>query len=315
MKRGRNVAMSRQVSTFMIGLFVAVGIIIGVSVIVWIGASQYFEKGNMYVTYFDESVQGLQRDSSVKYRGVDVGRIVKIGVAPDNKLVEVVMKINLKDAVEKNSLARLRAAGITGIVFVELDQRDPKAPDMSPKIDFATEYPIIASRPSEVRQILSGIYEVVDKIHGVDFRGISDQIKLTAKAADDFLAGRRMKQILANLESSTMALNRSMTRLDKITSEGNLEDTLSEAKQTLSEARSFITGVKNDLQAMKLSNTADKANQAVDILDRTVRSAAVDIQTSTENIRRASDNLDRLLERLDANPSELIFGRKPEQRR
>jgi phospholipid/cholesterol/gamma-HCH transport system substrate-binding protein len=306
--------MARQVSTFMIGLFVAVGIIIGVSVIVWIGASQYFEKGSMYVTYFDESVQGLQRDSSVKYRGVDVGRIVKISVAPDNKLVEVVMKINLKDDVEKNSIAQLRAAGITGIVFVELNQRDPKAPDLSPKITFPAEYPIIPSRPSDIRQILAGIYEVIEKIHQVDFRGISDQIKMTTKSADNFLAGSRMKQILANLESSTTALNRSMTRLDKIISEGNLGETLSEAKQTVSEARSFISGLKNDLQSMNLTNTADKANQAVDILDRTVRTSAVDIQTSTENIRRASDNLDRLLERLDANPSELIFGRKPEQR-
>jgi phospholipid/cholesterol/gamma-HCH transport system substrate-binding protein len=307
--------MARQVSTFMIGLFVTVGIIIGVSVIVWIGASQYFEKGNMYVTYFDESVQGLQRDSSVKYRGVDVGRIVKIGVAPDNKLVEVVMKLNLKDDVEKNSIAQLRAAGITGIVFVELNQRDPKAPDLSPKIEFAAEYPVIPSRPSEIRQILTGIYEVIDKIHQVDFRGISDQIMLMAKSADNFLAGSRMKQILSNLESSTTALNRSMTRLDKIISEGNLEGTLSEARQTLSEARSLISGVKNDVQAMKLSNTADKANQAVDVLDRTVRTSAVDIQTSTENIRRASDNLERLLERLEADPSELIFGRKPEPRR
>ena len=306
--------MARQVSTFMIGLFVAVGIIIGVSVIVWIGASQYFEKGSMYVTYFDESVQGLQRDSSVKYRGVDVGRIVKISVAPDNKLVEVVMKINLKDDVEKNSIAQLRAAGITGIVFVELNQRDPKAPDLSPKITFPAEYPIIPSRPSDIRQILAGIYEVIEKIHQVDFRGISDQIIMTTKSADNFLAGSRMKQILANLESSTTALNRSMTRLDKIISEGNLGETLSEAKQTVSEARSFISGLKNDLQSMNLTNTADKANQTVDILDRTVRTSAVDIQTSTENIRRASDNLDRLLERLDANPSELIFGRKPEQR-
>jgi len=306
---------ARQVSTFMIGLFVAVGIVIGVSVIVWIGASQYFEKGSMYVTYFDESVQGLQRDSSVKYRGVDVGRIVKISVAPDNKLVEVVMKINLKDDVEKNSIAQLRAAGITGIVFVELSQRDPHAPDLSPKINFATEYPVIPSRPSEIRQILTGISEVIDKVHEIDFRGISDQIITTAKSADNFLAGSRMKQILANMESSTAALNRSMTRLDKIISEGNLEGTFSDAKQALSEARSLIAGVKNDLQTIKLSDTADKANQVVDVLDRTVRTSAVDIQTSTENIRRASDNLDRLLERLDANPSELIFGRKPEQRR
>jgi phospholipid/cholesterol/gamma-HCH transport system substrate-binding protein len=265
----------------------------------------------MYVTYFDESVQGLQRDSSVKYRGVDVGRIVKIGVAPDNKLVEVVMKLNLKDDVEKNSIAQLRAAGITGIVFVELNQRDPKAPDLSPKIEFAAEYPVIPSRPSEIQQILTGIYEVIDKIHQVDFRGISDQIIQTTKSAENFLGGSRMKQILVNLELSTTALNRSMTRLDKIISEGNLEGTFSDAKQALSEARSLISGVKKDLQTMNLSNTADKASQAVDVLDRTVRTSAVDIQTSTENIRRASDNLDRLLERLDANPSELIFGRRP----
>lgn len=307
--------MSRQVSTFMIGLFVAVGIIIGVSVIVWIGASQYFEKGDMYVTYFDESVQGLQRDSSVKYRGVDVGRIVKIGVAPDNKLVEVAMKINLKDDVEKNSIAQLRAAGITGIVFVELDRRDPKATDLSPKIAFVAEYPVIPSRPSDVRQILSGIYEVIDKINEVDFQGISDQIILTAKSADNLLDGSRTKQIMSNLESSAVALNSSMTRLDKIISEGNLEGTLSEARQTMSEAHSLISGIKNDVQAMKLSNTADKANQAVDVLDRTMRTSAVDIQTSTENIRRASDSLERLLEGLEADPSELIFGRKPEPRR
>ena len=303
--------MARQVSTFTIGLFVTVGIIIGVSVIVWIGASQYFEKGNMYVTYFDESVQGLQRDSSVKYRGVDVGRITKIAVAPDNKLVEVVMKINLKNDVEKNSIAQLRAAGITGIVFVELSQHDPKTPDLSPMITFATEYPVIPSRPSDIKQILTGISEVIDKIHQVDFQGISDQIKMTAKSADNFLAGNRMKQIMANLESSTASLNRSMTHLDKIISDGNLEGTFSEAKQALSEARSVIVGVKNDLQSLNLSNTADKANQVVDVLDRTVRTSAVDIQTSTENIRRASDNLDQLLERLDADPSELIFGRRP----
>ena len=34
---------------------------------------KYFERGDRYVTYFDESVQGLQENSRVRYRGVDVG--------------------------------------------------------------------------------------------------------------------------------------------------------------------------------------------------------------------------------------------------
>ena len=50
---------------------------------------KYFQKGSVYVTYFDESVQGLQVDSIVKFRGVDIGTVRKIGVAPDQRLVEV----------------------------------------------------------------------------------------------------------------------------------------------------------------------------------------------------------------------------------
>ena len=53
--------MARRASTFMIGLFVTIGIIVGVSIVVWIGASQYFEKGTMYVTYLQTQLNGLKR--------------------------------------------------------------------------------------------------------------------------------------------------------------------------------------------------------------------------------------------------------------
>ena len=56
----------------MIGLFVIIGVSIGLITIIWLGAYKYFEKGGTYATYFDESVQGLQTDSTVKYRGVEV---------------------------------------------------------------------------------------------------------------------------------------------------------------------------------------------------------------------------------------------------
>jgi phospholipid/cholesterol/gamma-HCH transport system substrate-binding protein len=301
--------MARRASTFMIGLFVTIGVIIGVSIIVWIGASQYFEKGTMYVTYFDESVQGLQRDSSVKYRGVEVGRIVKISVAPDNKLIEVVMKINLKDDLARNTVTQLKAVGITGIVFVELDQQHPDAMKLSPQISFAAEYPIIPSRPSETKQILSGIYEVIDKINNVDFHGISDKIKTTAQSADDLFAGAQTKRIVSNLESSTTALDKSMKRLERIIADGNLGGAIAEARQSLTEARSLLSALNNEVKDMRLKDTAAKANQVIDALGRTARTSAVDIQTSTESLRRASESLERLLERIEANPSDLFFSR------
>ncbi len=387
--------MARQVSTFTIGLFVTFGIIIGVSAVVWVGASRYFEKGTLYVTYFDESVQGLQKDSVVKYRGVDAGRIVSIGVAPDNRLITVVMKIDLTDDLEKNTVAQLKAVGLTGIVFIELDRRDPRAADIAPRLNFPSKYPVIPSRPSEIRQILVGIDSVIDKLNKVDFQGISDQFKTTAKSADTFLAGDRMTRIMANLESSTAALDKSVTGVERIVSRGDLENTMTEARQTLAdtrallsgfktevvaklskvdfqgvseqfkataksadtflagdrmtrimanlessttaldksvtqlekivsggalagtlteaklfltESRALISGLRGELKTMRLADTGAKAHQVADAWARSSRDTTVNMQRATENLKSASENLERLIERLEAHPSDLLFG-------
>ena len=70
--------MASRASKFLIGLFVITGTMIAVIIIIWVGAADFFMSGNTYVTYFDESVQGLQADSAVKYRGVEVGKVKSI---------------------------------------------------------------------------------------------------------------------------------------------------------------------------------------------------------------------------------------------
>ena len=303
--------MVRRVSSRALGLFVTVGVILGVVAIIWVGASKYFEKGDRFVTYFNESVQGLQQDSAVKYRGVDVGRVEAIRVAPDNRLIEVVMKIRLRDEVEKNNVASLRTAGITGIVFVELDRRDPGEPDLSPRIDFASEYPIIPSRPSQLRQIFSGIDEIVEKIKQVDLEGLSKSITHSAKAAEDLLAGPRTQKVLANLESISVNLDQTMARVEKITAEGNIEGIVGETRAALVEARSLIAVTRDELKALRLAETAEKTNRIVDTLSRTSRTTARDLQVMSDNMKRSSETLERLVERLESNPSDLLFSKPP----
>jgi phospholipid/cholesterol/gamma-HCH transport system substrate-binding protein len=303
--------MVRHVSSRALGLFVTVGVILGVVAIIWVGASKYFEKGDRFVTYFNESVQGLQQDSAVKYRGVDVGRVEAIRVAPDNRLIEVVMKIRLRDEVEKNNVASLRTAGITGIVFVELDRRDPEEPDLSPRVDFASEFPIIPSRPSQIRQIFSGIDEIVEKIKQIDLAGISKSITQSARAAEDLLAGPRTQKVLANLESISVNLDQTMARVEKITAEGNLEGIVGETRAALAEARSLIAVTRDELKSLRLAETAEKTNRAVDSLSRTSRTTARDVQVMSDNLRRASETLERLVERLESNPSDLLFSKPP----
>jgi phospholipid/cholesterol/gamma-HCH transport system substrate-binding protein len=303
--------MVRHVSSRALGLFVTVGVILGVVAIIWVGASKYFEKGDRFVTYFNESVQGLQQDSAVKYRGVDVGRVEAIRVAPDNRLIEVVMKIRLRDEVEKNNVASLRTAGITGIVFVELDRRDPEEPDLSPRVDFASEFPIIPSRPSQIRQIFSGIDEIVEKIKQIDLAGISKSITQSARAAEDLLAGPRTQKVLANLESISVNLDQTMARVEKITAEGNLEGIVGETRAALAEARSLIAVTRDELKSLRLAETAEKTSRAVDSLSRTSRTTARDVQVMSDNLRRASETLERLVERLESNPSDLLFSKPP----
>ena len=240
-----------------------------------------------------------------------MGRVEGIRVAPDNRLIEVVMKIRLNEEVEKNNVAYLRVVGITGIVFIELDRRDPGEPDLSPKIDFASEYPIIPSKPSQLRQIFSGIDEIVEKIKQVDLEGLSKSITHSAKAAEDLLAGPRTQKVLANLESISVNLDQTMARVEKITAEGNLEGIVGETRAALVEARSLIAVTHDELKALRLAETAEKTNRIVDTLSRTSRTTARDLQVMSDNMKRSTETLERLVERLESNPSDLIFSKPP----
>ncbi|MCX5802588.1 MAG: MlaD family protein [Proteobacteria bacterium] len=300
---------------FNVGLFVTIGILIGVSAIVWVGASKYFQEGTIFVTYFDESVQGLQIDSSVKYRGVDIGRVMKIGVAPDNRLVEVVMKIEFRGNVVRDTVAKLRTAGITGIVFVELERRKPEDIKLSPKIDFTTRYPVIQSLPSDIKQIFSAVDSIMEKIKQIDFKGISNQLIDTTKAVEIFVGGDRMKRILSNIEYTVANLESATDKVNDIMTEGIIEDVVTEAKDAIKEAKTVITRVKTEVDSLNVAETTGKANQLIENMNKKMNTAATEITVTSENLRRVSETLENLMERLSADPSELIFSIPPTQKR
>ena len=328
--------MARKTSKFMIGLFVTIGVSIGLIAVIWIGAFKYFEKGATYVTFFNESVQGLQVDSAVKYRGVEVGRVEKIRVAPDNKLIEVVMKINLRGELEREYVAQLKAAGITGIVFIELNRKEPGEPDLSPPITFACEYPIVASKPSDISQIVSSVQVILEDIKKIDTAGISNQIKTTLTA----------------IEATVDNLNGVIGTVEKALAQGKLEELLMEVKNSLGTIQHLVSNAENELQGLNLAKTGAhletttariekivssgeiekilaeahetvaKLNQVIEGLDGMIegldrRSVAVtnDIKVTSENLKRASESLEMLVERIYASPSDLLFGQPPPPRR
>jgi phospholipid/cholesterol/gamma-HCH transport system substrate-binding protein len=277
--------MASTKTKFAVGLFVAGGITLVLLAIIWLGVTRYFEKGQFYVTYFNESVQGLDKDSPVKYRGVSIGRVEKIGVAPDSKLIQVILKIESGQKLGSNMVAQMKPVGITGSMFIELDPKGKDEPDRSPHLNFPSKYPIVASKPSEISELFTGIDNLLNQLNAIDLEGISDKLKLTLFNLNQSIVDVDVKSISANLVSS-------LESIDQILNEQRWNSIVDSADSNLQELEKTL---------MKLES----------ILSHLQRHLVV----TGQNLEKASTNFNRLLEVLADQPSQLLFGEPPPPRK
>src|SRR6185369_17506218 len=86
-----------------LGLFVVLGLVALIASLFWIGAQRFSRDAFDAVAFFDESVQGLDVGSPVKFRGVTVGTVADITIAPDHRHVQVTSDIYV-DAIKRLGL-------------------------------------------------------------------------------------------------------------------------------------------------------------------------------------------------------------------
>lgn len=296
--------MASQRTKFTVGLFVASGIGITVMAIIWLGMSRYLEKGNFYAAYFDESVQGLSKDSPVKYRGVSIGRVESIKVAPDSKLIQVLLKIESDQTLDHHIVAQLKDVGITGSMFVELDRKKESDPDRSPRITFPSEYPIVASKPSELSELLRGLDDVLNHIKTIDLKGISDKLKLTLDNVNLMIADAEVKAVSVKLRKSLDNIDRMMVDADVKDVSTKLQASLESAGRILDSKRWERILVSVDDAAQSLNRLMDKAGGSLGQMDKmlvgvegVVADNEEDIKKAVEDLRQAMKNANVLLER------------------
>jgi phospholipid/cholesterol/gamma-HCH transport system substrate-binding protein len=297
---------------FFVGLFITIGVFIGVAGVVWIGATKFFQKGAMYVTYFDESVQGLQVDSVVKYRGVDVGTVKEIGVAPDGRLIEVVMKVDAKGFSVNGVSAKLTMAGITGIVYVELDTVEVGQKVLIPK-GFESNHPVIPSAASSIKQIEIGINDILKSIKQIDFKGISDQLIKTAKSLDNLVGGERMNRILASLNAASADLASASSRINGIVNDESIREAIIGAKEAIKEAKSVMEQARIELKNADIGRISGKVDHFMDGTSRKIHAVLTEVQDTADRLKQASDSLEMLTDRLNVDPSSLLFSSPPKR--
>lgn len=330
--------MATQRVKLLVGLFMTAGTLIAMVATVWLGMNRYFERGKFYATYFDESVQGLSVDSPVKYRGVTVGRVDQIAVAPDSKLIMVVLMIEGGITVEKDMVAQLKVVGITGSMFIELDRGSKEDFALSPVLDFPSKYPIIASKPSEISKLFRGLDRALQEINALDLKGISDRAKKTLDNINTNVGQMQLGALSKELRTTLANFNRNFSteRWQKLTSgiqnaANSIDRTMVTAGTTFSHADATI----GNIQEVINGNKKELADAIAGFHELTVNSNRLlrDLQQLSghsqgelseiseqlrvllQNLNGTTKTLDKALGQLEQNPSQLLFSSPPPARR
>jgi phospholipid/cholesterol/gamma-HCH transport system substrate-binding protein len=140
--------MEEKVNFTVVGVFVLVLSAALIGGVLWLSSGRsYGTSYEIYQTYMKESVAGLNMNAAVRYRGVEVGRVQKIALAPGNvEQVQLTLAIESGTPVKTDTVAILETQGLTGIAFVDLTGGSRDAPKL--KAEPGAPYPVINTGPS-----------------------------------------------------------------------------------------------------------------------------------------------------------------------
>src|SRR5436309_1716956 len=151
-----------------LGLFVLLAVGVTLGTLFWLGARRFRRESFPAISYFDESVQGLDVGSPVKFRGVTVGTVSDITIAPDHRHVQVtadmyvdaLVRLGLRmraprsgeEFTAPNLRVQLASAGITGVRFIQTDFFDPER-FPPPRLPFEPPWNYVPSAPSTLKNV------------------------------------------------------------------------------------------------------------------------------------------------------------------
>ena len=319
--------LARTVKPFRIGLFVLVGIAIAIGLVIWLAAASYFQESKTYVCYFSESVKGLQPDAIVNYRGMAIGRVSTLGLAPDWRLIEIQLKLKPDFPVGSDIAIQLQTQGLTGLQYLEIDAAPKDIDQLTPKLSFKPKYPVIRSFPSELAQLKYALQDIYDKIMSMDVKSLTESWTHTAELVNNLLAQFGAGSETGDLKETVAALRKTadstaalIERVSSAASQAGVSKGFQDLSATLANTRQASESLSGQLGKLspgalarlteQMDQTIRSADGAVGGISRELGDTALVLRQNLEQIRVLVAQLTSLVQGLREQPNQLLF--KPE---
>jgi phospholipid/cholesterol/gamma-HCH transport system substrate-binding protein len=313
--------MEPKVNYTLVGLFIAVLGAATVAGVLWLSRTDYRGVYDRYYSFMDESVSGLSTDSSVKYRGVDVGRVKEIGLDPKNpEQVRLALDLVRGTPVKEDTVAVLETQGLTGIATVNLRGGSRASPLLKAKP--GEHYPVIKNQPSFYAQLSHNVSRLMTNDQVPALLANLNDLTQDARSLLDAQSRAELKRILADLEQVTRAVAARRIELAAAIAQSDVAfDQIADLGKKLNQQLpAFLEQASASMRS--LQNMTDEVAHTGAAVTSTVNSSRDDVaqftsQTLAETglfvaeLRQLTATLQRLASELEREPSTLIFGRAP----
>ena len=298
------------VGSVVLGLLAALAVFI-----VWLaqvgdGADRRFD------IFFQQSVEGLAKGSSVTFRGVPVGQIESINLEPENpQFIRVRIAINEETPVLQGTTATIRGVGFTGVSQIQLDPPEPEpgAPPPSREeigcpqpADCPYGYPVIPTRPGALGQLLNTAPELLERVSTLTERltellsdrnqesiaGILENLDVASRNLAE-----RSPEIAAALAEARIAIQQAGIAADRIGQLAGTTDRLlnEDGRPMINDLRHTIRAAEqsmatiNEVLAEARPGVRAFSNQTLPEVGQLVR----DLRATTDSLRDITDRLNQ----------------------
>lgn len=287
------------------GIFVLVVAALLAGLAVWLTRDN--REYQLYEMSTKDGVSGLQPQATVRYKGVPVGKVVRIGFDPQipgNVLIRIAVGENTP--VTSATYAQLGYQGVTGLAHIQLDDgvqagQEPKpGPSGLPRLTMrssplnmlADQGPVLLERVDEISRRLNAMLGEDNQKH------MSEALQNIAAAAGS-----------VNELAGTM--NKAAAGFPQITSDAH------QTLQSLTKAGDAATGVAHGLQDTvrkinapdgPLKQIADGTQALSEAADAMGRGTLPRVNRAADDFSRASRSLTNMASRIGDNPQSVLYG-------